>query len=1446
MSETEDTKPAAPQPRHRSRLRRILAGAGILLGMLVLLIVGAVLALDSGPGRRWAEGLANDLAGDAIAIEGIQRLALLDRIEIDRLRVKDAGGAWLTVDKAVLDWRPSALLHRRLEVGLLSAETVAIDRAPLPGPEEPPAEGGGVSLPLPVGLFVDRLEIGRIELTEALAGMAATLTAEGSLRLPRDARDTAIYLVIERLDAPATAKLAATYDAATDRITVDLDAAEPAGGVLVNLLQVPDRPAFRLQAKGEGPLDGFSTRLAAEAGPGLTLDATIAVAGATDRRITLDATANPIALLPPDIAPLLAEGLRLEAEALAPADGAIRIDRLVAGNGSARLTASGTIDPQSLALDIAAELETPLAPYSELAGQELAGDARLAATAQGTPQDLALTLKADATGLQLGGSALPVLGDNARMNAVARLGEAGSVAIDSFELAAGPLSASGSGRYAADAVELALTAALDDLARLAEVGIAGLAGRLDLQAGIDQTGGTAYDATLAARMTGLETGAPAARALLGDAPTLDAAGAIDTAAGTAQLDRLALKAPGLSLDGSGAAWDNFQAVNAKLSAAIPRLRELGQVVGTPMAGALTAMLAVDGTLEALTADAKLDWRNAMIAGQTLGAVNAALALDAVQASDPQGAASKGRLKLSASPQGQRTTLESDLAYGKNRLNLDNLRLNGLGMAARGGVAVDLSTSLVAGKLTGQIGDLAKLAAFAGQQAAGEVSFALEMAGKGGKQHAGGVVTGKGLRFQDNTVTVDALRLEAQLADVTGKPSGPVALKATGIEAGGQQLDSAAIDAELKGDIITVTADLKGEDIGATAAAAIQQGRRDTTITLNRLQANWQELIVRLNRPAVATLGPNRQALEGLDLAIDEGRLAGGAALTRSEVTADFALTDLPLSLVRKLRMAPRLAGTAGATLTLSGRPDNPSGRLTMALSRVAMAGPMAPDVPPADLTAEARLSDGRLTVQADLARMQGAQFKAQATLPAQVNLTAGQFALPPNGALQGKLTVAADLARLAFVALALGEDRIEGQLAGEIDIAGTIGNPVLSGQATMRDGSYLNDATGASLRNLTLDIAGEGRSLVLRNLSATDGDSGRLQGAGRVSFAGGGVPQVDMKISLQRLRIVNREEGRAYGSGELTLRNEGEGLIFIGRTRVDEADIRIPDTLPPSVTSLDVREVNIEDRTNLGERAKQRQIARQQQARNGAPPEPGLMDGLKLDLITDIPGQVFVRGRGLDAEFRGNVVVTGTAAQPVIKGDISVVRGGFSFAGRRFNLDRGTINLIPGERGGLEIGLDILAVAPVADIEAQIGIAGEVLQPRITLSSSPSLPQDEILSRILFGTNTGSLNGAQAARLAQSALELTGKLGTGGVIDDLRRSFGLDSLEVDAGDGTSGAGLRAGRYLTDKLYLGVNQGFGADSSAVVVEYRILKNVTIESRLGAQSAGDIGIVYEKRY
>ena len=163
-----------------------------------------------------------------------------------------------------------------------------------------------------------------------------------------------------------------------------------------------------------------------------------------------------------------------------------------------------------------------------------------------------------------------------------------------------------------------------------------------------------------------------------------------------------------------------------------------------------------------------------------------------------------------------------------------------------------------------------------------------------------------------------------------------------------------------------------------------------------------------------------------------------------------------------------------------------------------------------------------------------------------------------------------------------------------------------------------------------------------------------------------------------------------------------------------------------------------------------------------------------LDLVVDLPGRVFVRGRGLESEWQGKLQVTGTASDPRLVGEL---RG------------QARLRRLPRPSPGAARGRDQLwrrdaarpddrieATANVTDLTVVVRIEGRALQPTLTLDSEPPLPQDEILARLLFERETSQMTPAQAAQLALAVNRLRG----GGGFDVLGRAralLGVDTLD---------------------------------------------------------------------
>jgi translocation and assembly module TamB len=198
-----------------------------------------------------------------------------------------------------------------------------------------------------------------------------------------------------------------------------------------------------------------------------------------------------------------------------------------------------------------------------------------------------------------------------------------------------------------------------------------------------------------------------------------------------------------------------------------------------------------------------------------------------------------------------------------------------------------------------------------------------------------------------------------------------------------------------------------------------------------------------------------------------------------------------------------------------------------------------------------------------------------------------------------------------------------------------------------------------------------------------------------------------------------------------------------------------------------------------------------------------------------------------------------------VSGTVDLIRGTLGFAGRSFELREGRVRFNGGTASDAVVALR--ASEEIEDVDVTVNVAGSATDPRITFSSSPGLPQDEILSRILFGSSVGNLSAIQAVQLAASFNSLRGSGGGLNPLGKLRAASGFDRLRIlgpdDAAD--RGTALAAGKYLTDDIYLEVvtdARGF----TATQLEVALSRSLSVLSQAGGSGRTNVNVRYRKTY
>ncbi|HKR25465.1 MAG TPA: translocation/assembly module TamB domain-containing protein, partial [Allosphingosinicella sp.] len=226
--------------------------------------------------------------------------------------------------------------------------------------------------------------------------------------------------------------------------------------------------------------------------------------------------------------------------------------------------------------------------------------------------------------------------------------------------------------------------------------------------------------------------------------------------------------------------------------------------------------------------------------------------------------------------------------------------------------------------------------------------------------------------------------------------------------------------------------------------------------------------------------------------------------------------------------------------------------------------------------------------------------------------------------------------------------------------------------------------------------------------------------------------------------------------------------------------------------------------------------------------------------------RIYVSGMGLESEWRTRGLrVEGTTATPQLVGQVQLIRGTLSLAGRRFRVDRGLVDFVGDRPPNPQI--DLAATSDIEQVEVGINVSGRANNPQIAFTSSPGLPQDEIVARILFGSSVTQISALQAVQLAASLNSLRGSGGGLNPLGRLRSATGIDRLRLVDADTATGRGtaVAAGMYLSDDIYVEIitdAKGF----TATQLEISLSRTLSLLSQFGSNSGTNVNIRYNRDY
>ena len=378
-----------------------------------------------------------------------------------------------------------------------------------------------------------------------------------------------------------------------------------------------------------------------------------------------------------------------------------------------------------------------------------------------------------------------------------------------------------------------------------------------------------------------------------------------------------------------------------------------------------------------------------------------------------------------------------------------------------------------------------------------------------------------------------------------------------------------------------------------------------------------------------------------------------------------------------------------------------------------------------------------------------------------------------------------------------GFQNAHGQLVANVDVRGTVKQPVIDGQFRIKNGGLTLTNVGLALDRVNADVLLERDTVFIQRMSAETPREhrGTLAVEGFVSLREYTNPVFALKARARNFHIVEKPGLASLDIStdqDLTLTGPYRNATVSGAIKVDRGTIYIPELLTKQIVDLsDPEFAGIVD-TLLSRDRKLLPETPSEFARN-----------LTLENVAvNIGDGVWLRSSEANVKLGGSLNVTlgrspntGDRSQLALEGTLNAVRGTYRltlvdpFVQPTFDVESGSLRFFG--TPDLNPTLDIRAIhtirqpnqrsANLRDIRVRVTIGGTLSKPTLTLDNPDNLPlsQSDLLSYLITGEPAIALDNSQGlykSQIASFALRYGGNLLTSAIPRNL-----VDIVELQTG-----------------------------------------------------------------
>lgn len=1435
---------------NKPAIDRLKKGAMIIGGFLFfagVLIASGLVYLNSERGRKYLANTLSDTLSSPETIIEIEDIngSLFSVMDIPSLVVSDKNGKWLEVRNILIDWSPTALIGKVFHARDIKATTVIISRTPESDTPRNTEKKEPFSLPiLPIDIEIDHYGIENILTGKEVIDAAPDFTLGGMLNLAREEGIAAQFELTGNDQHRDMINIDVSYPQNGSTLSLAFNVSAPENGLLAKLSGLSLGQDTRFELSGEGPLNDWQGKTQ------ITLGNTEISNWAINNKETgfsLTSNTNPRPLLPEELHTVAGSEFILNLN-LAPADetgkrvlkstisndnvvmditsGISLADTVEIGETTVlletinvspinELITPAYIEPIEITATLADILTTPILNL-KLRDGKLGVKGQVSLTLDGdinaAIEDQNIKISTDGDITNMTGDAVGATGD--LLKSAIHWNIEGSyeqqqavITADTIHIEHDEFDTKGTAKYGSKsgALEVNVTSSHPNLAStLEKLGIDFAAsGAMDIRLDAKQENTSSpLETRIAINTRDLSTDDELINQILGTGPTLHGE-ATQQQNGAVKFNSLTVDAGLLAVRASGSLSAEQVFEDTTFIISLQDLATLSNLDGPAIDGKID----IEGALSGALSSPALDVSSAL---NTLNLQGLSLSNFKTEASftDLSGDL-RGQIKAQSDSNFGALRTEISLAKEDEKLSLPTITAE-LGKYS-------LSGNLLLPANNPVSGEISVMTTISPQQQTivdGDIALSLSFMNKDNTQQI--IIDGSMndiyytpdpstiLSMEKAEIKGDILLLDERpqislIADIYALNHPQISSKHASLNIDQQDqnigylfsiegTDAQPYELELTGDIIPAT------DGSQLATATLSGTVNNTPITFNH------EGNIRISE--------NRTELPAFTIGLGNGQINGSVVSLNDEIDAEFTVQNADLRPFMVLYPEIQLSGILNGSGAFQGNQKDVLSEFDLTLSEIIFTDKTGIGPDDLSISVSGNVNNTQSVLTGHLTYPGEFDANFDIVLPLTTETINNNISLTQDEPLSGEILWTGEISPL-WPALKLIDHDLSGNLDGELQMSGTIKNPDIDGTLSLTSGRYENMQTGFVASDIDLSASIKDRVLTLTRFSANDGEDGTISANAEVTLNTDYSFDARSELFLQSAKLVRQPELSIEATTDLLFQKSKDMARLSGNIVVDSADIGAIEQSGPSVTTLNVDEINGEGIIANNE------------------PEEDALGPVDLDLKLQVPGKLFVRSFGLNSEWKADLSVTGTSEAPIIAGTAEQIRGYFEFSGKRFELTRGSFSF-PGNQTNDPI-IEIAAEHQLTDMVANLRIYGLASNPSLEMSSTPYLPENEVMARILFGTSVADLTATEAVQLA-SAVHSLSNGGGQGIMGGIRRAIGVDRLSIDNDASREyGTTITGGKYIADNVYVEVSTAPATGQTATSVEVGLTRSLSLVTR-----------------